>query len=96
MNSLIDALSNPSGEDIEQLTDLLLDVVDSGASVSFDDICERHAVMGNTESTLHRLKALSAATGATNLLTWFNIGNVPHALVQESMQQFAAEVMPHL
>jgi alkanesulfonate monooxygenase SsuD/methylene tetrahydromethanopterin reductase-like flavin-dependent oxidoreductase (luciferase family) len=68
----------------------------SGASVSFDDICERHAVIGNTESTLHRLKALSAATGATNLLTWFNIGNVPHALVQESMRQFAAEVMPYL
>ncbi|HEX6439602.1 MAG TPA: LLM class flavin-dependent oxidoreductase [Candidatus Binatia bacterium] len=68
----------------------------SGASVSFKDICDRHAIVGNSESALHRLKALTAATGATNLLTWFNIGNVPHALVQESMQQFAAEVMPHL
>ena len=42
------------------------------------------------------VKTLSATTGATNLLTWFNIGNVPHVLVRESMQQFAAEVMPHL
>ena len=34
--------------------------------------------------------------GVYHLLTWFNIGNVPHALVQESMRQFAAEVMPYL
>jgi hypothetical protein len=68
----------------------------SGAAVSFDDICARHAVIADSESALQRLKALSADTGATNLLTWFNIGSVPHALVQESMQQFAAEVMPHL
>ena len=43
-----------------------------------------------------RLALLTADTGATHLLAWFNIGNVPHQLVQESMQQFAAEVMPHL
>jgi len=68
----------------------------SGASVSFVDICARHAVIADSESALQALKGLTADTGATNLLTWFNIGNVPHALVQESMQQFAAEVMPHL
>ena len=68
----------------------------SGASVSFDDICECHAVIGNSESALQRLKALATDTDATHLLAWFNIGNVPHALVQESMKQFAAEVMPHL
>jgi alkanesulfonate monooxygenase SsuD/methylene tetrahydromethanopterin reductase-like flavin-dependent oxidoreductase (luciferase family) len=68
----------------------------SGASVSFDDICARHAVIADSESALQTLKGLTVDTGATNLLTWFNIGNVPHALVQESMQQFAAEVMPHL
>ncbi len=68
----------------------------SGASVSFDDICARHAVIADSASALQRLKALANDTGATNLLAWFNIGNVPHALVQESMQQFAAEVMPHL
>jgi alkanesulfonate monooxygenase SsuD/methylene tetrahydromethanopterin reductase-like flavin-dependent oxidoreductase (luciferase family) len=68
----------------------------AGASVSFDDICARHAVIGDSESALQALKGLTADTGATHLLAWFNIGNVPHALVQESMQQFAAEVMPHL
>jgi len=68
----------------------------SGASMSFDDICARHAVIADSELTLQKLKALATDTGATNFLAWFNIGNVPHALVQESMQQFAAEVMPHL
>ncbi len=68
----------------------------SGASVSFDEICARHAVIADSELALQRLKALAADTGATHLLAWFNIGDVPHALVQESMQQFAAEVMPHL
>jgi alkanesulfonate monooxygenase SsuD/methylene tetrahydromethanopterin reductase-like flavin-dependent oxidoreductase (luciferase family) len=67
----------------------------SGASVSFDEICARHAVIADSKSALQTLKALTASTGATNLLTWFNIGNVPHALVQEAMQQFAGEVMPH-
>jgi len=32
---MIEALSNPSDADIEQLVDLLMDVVDGGASVSF-------------------------------------------------------------
>lgn len=68
----------------------------SGASASFDDICARHAVIADSASALQRLKALANDTGATNLLAWFNIGNVSHTLVQESMQQFAAEVMPHL
>jgi alkanesulfonate monooxygenase SsuD/methylene tetrahydromethanopterin reductase-like flavin-dependent oxidoreductase (luciferase family) len=68
----------------------------SGASMSFDDICARHAVIADSKSALQTLKALAADTGATHFLAWFNIGNVPHALVQESMQQFAAEVMPHL
>lgn len=68
----------------------------SGASASFDDICARHAVIADSASAVKRLKALANDTGATNLLAWFNIGNVSHTLVQESMQQFAAEVMPHL
>ncbi|HEX7227061.1 MAG TPA: LLM class flavin-dependent oxidoreductase [Candidatus Binatia bacterium] len=68
----------------------------SGASASFNDICARHAVVADSDSALQTIKTLMAGTGATHLLAWFNIGNVPHALVQESMQQFAAEVMPHL
>jgi alkanesulfonate monooxygenase SsuD/methylene tetrahydromethanopterin reductase-like flavin-dependent oxidoreductase (luciferase family) len=68
----------------------------AGAMVAFDTICARHAVIGDSQSAVRALRALTEKTGATHLLTWFNIGSVPHGLVQESMAQFAREVMPHL
>jgi alkanesulfonate monooxygenase SsuD/methylene tetrahydromethanopterin reductase-like flavin-dependent oxidoreductase (luciferase family) len=64
--------------------------------VSFETICERHAVIGDSATAIETLNNLAQKTGATQLLTWFNIGTVPHALVKESMEQFAAEVMPNL
>jgi hypothetical protein len=45
---------------------------------------------------VEKIKDLKEKTGASAILTWFNIGTVPHAAVKESMQQFAAEVMPRL
>ncbi|MPZ75285.1 MAG: LLM class flavin-dependent oxidoreductase [Deltaproteobacteria bacterium] len=68
----------------------------AGASVTFETICARHAVIGDSKSAVRALRALTEKTGATHLLTWFNIGSVPHSLVQDSMQQFAAEVMPQI
>jgi alkanesulfonate monooxygenase SsuD/methylene tetrahydromethanopterin reductase-like flavin-dependent oxidoreductase (luciferase family) len=68
----------------------------AGASVPFETICERHAIIGDSSTALKMLKDLTAQTGANNLLAWFNIGSVPHTLVQQSMQQFATEIMPHL
>jgi alkanesulfonate monooxygenase SsuD/methylene tetrahydromethanopterin reductase-like flavin-dependent oxidoreductase (luciferase family) len=66
----------------------------AGTLVSFDTICSRHAVIGDSSTAVTALQDLSERTGATHFLTWFNIGSVPHSLVKESMQQFAAEVMP--
>lgn len=68
----------------------------AGTLVSFDTICLRHAVIGDSEVAIEALKELAGKTGATHFLTWFNIGSVPHALVKESMEQFAGEVMPKL
>ena len=68
----------------------------AGATVDFATICSRHAVIGNSEVGVQALRDLSQKTGATHFLTWHNIGNVPHALVGESMEQFAREVMPQL
>ena len=68
----------------------------AGTLVTFETICARHAVIGDSEWAVQAIKDLTARTGASHLLTWFNIGNVPHVLVQESIQQFAAEVMPQL
>src|SRR5438445_3571946 len=68
----------------------------AGATVNFETICSKHAVIADSESTLQTLRNLSQTTGATHFLVWFNIGSVPHALVKQSMEQFAAEVMPKL
>jgi alkanesulfonate monooxygenase SsuD/methylene tetrahydromethanopterin reductase-like flavin-dependent oxidoreductase (luciferase family) len=68
----------------------------AGAQVAFETVCEKHAVIGDSGVAVDKIKNLTQQTGATNLLTWFNIGTVPHAAVKESMQQFAAEDMPRL
>jgi alkanesulfonate monooxygenase SsuD/methylene tetrahydromethanopterin reductase-like flavin-dependent oxidoreductase (luciferase family) len=68
----------------------------AGAMVSFDTVCEKHAVIGDSASVIDKINGLKHKTGATHLLAWFNIGTVPHAQVEESMQQFAEEVMPKL
>ena len=68
----------------------------AGTQVDFETICQRHAVIGDSQAAVQALKDLSQKTGATHFLTWHNIGSVPHPLVKESMEQFAAEVMPKL
>jgi alkanesulfonate monooxygenase SsuD/methylene tetrahydromethanopterin reductase-like flavin-dependent oxidoreductase (luciferase family) len=68
----------------------------AGATVGFETICEKHAVIGDSQFAVDKLSELTKRTGATQILTWFNIGTVPHAAVQESMQQFASEVMPKI
>lgn len=68
----------------------------AGAQVAFETVCEKHAVIGDSKLAVEKLKGLAQRTGASHLLTWFNIGTVPHAAVKASMEQFAAEVMPSL
>jgi len=68
----------------------------AGAQVAFETVCEKHAVIGDSILAVEKIKALQENTGATTILTWFNIGTVPHAAVKQSMEQFASEVMPNL
>src|SRR5262245_19020388 len=68
----------------------------AGAIVGFETVCEKHAVIGDSNLATDKIRDLTQRTGATQLLTWFNIGTVPHAAVKESMQQFTDEVMPKL
>ena len=68
----------------------------AGAMAGFDTVCEKHAVIGDAGLAVDKLKDLTQKTGATNLLTWFNIGTVPHAIVKESMERFIKDVMPKL
>ena len=68
----------------------------AGTTVSYETVCERHAVVGDSASAVETLRQLSKKTAAGHMLVWMNIGSMPHALVKESMEQFAAEVMPKL
>jgi alkanesulfonate monooxygenase SsuD/methylene tetrahydromethanopterin reductase-like flavin-dependent oxidoreductase (luciferase family) len=68
----------------------------AGAMVGFETVCEKHAVIGEPLFVIEKIKELAHKTGATQLLTWFNIGTVAHTAVIESMELFAAEVMPKI
>jgi alkanesulfonate monooxygenase SsuD/methylene tetrahydromethanopterin reductase-like flavin-dependent oxidoreductase (luciferase family) len=68
----------------------------AGLPVTYETVSAQHAVVGDSQTAVDSLRNLSQKTGATHFLTWFNIGSVPHAWVKESMEQFAAEVIPQL
>ena len=68
----------------------------AGTQVDFETICQRHAIVGDSETAVRELRELSRKTGATHFLTWHNIGSITNSLVRSSMNQFAAEVMPRL
>ncbi len=68
----------------------------AGRPMNFAAVCAQHAIVGDSQTAIRELEALARNTGATHFLTWFNIGSVPHALVEESIQQFATEVMPKI
>jgi alkanesulfonate monooxygenase SsuD/methylene tetrahydromethanopterin reductase-like flavin-dependent oxidoreductase (luciferase family) len=66
----------------------------AGQTVSFATVCSQHAIVGDPATAAAALKERAHKTGASHFLAWFNIGNVPHGVIMESMQQFASEVMP--
>jgi alkanesulfonate monooxygenase SsuD/methylene tetrahydromethanopterin reductase-like flavin-dependent oxidoreductase (luciferase family) len=65
----------------------------AGLPVTYETVCSQHAVVGDSHHAVTALQDLVKKTGAAHFLVWMNIGSVPHALVVESMRQFAAEVM---
>jgi len=68
----------------------------AGATVSYETVCQRHAVVGDSALAVETLRHLAKKTRAAHMLVWMNIGSMPHELVKESMEQFASEVMPKL
>jgi alkanesulfonate monooxygenase SsuD/methylene tetrahydromethanopterin reductase-like flavin-dependent oxidoreductase (luciferase family) len=65
----------------------------AGLPVTYETVCGQHAVVGDSEHAITALQELARRTDAAHFLVWMNIGSVSHALVAESMRQFAAEVM---
>jgi hypothetical protein len=52
------------------------------------------AVIGRPEECIEKARMLSERFGITYLCFEVNFGALPHARVMESMERFAAEVMP--
>lgn len=52
-------------------------------------------VHGSPSTVVAKMKALQELLDIDTLITEFNIGNMPWEHVQESMELFAADVMPH-
>ncbi|HXF76607.1 MAG TPA: LLM class flavin-dependent oxidoreductase [Methylomirabilota bacterium] len=68
----------------------------AGAQVPFETVCEKHAVVGDANLAVAKIKGLAEKTGASQVLAWFNIGTVSHLAVKDSMERFASEVMAKL
>lgn len=64
--------------------------------LTFERVCEEHAVIGDAASAVAALEDWMRQTGASHLLAWMNIGSVPHRFVVESMERFARDIMPRL
>jgi alkanesulfonate monooxygenase SsuD/methylene tetrahydromethanopterin reductase-like flavin-dependent oxidoreductase (luciferase family) len=64
--------------------------------LTFERVCDEHAVIADSASSVSALRDWMGQTGARHLLAWMNIGSVPHRYVIESMERFARDVMPGL
>jgi alkanesulfonate monooxygenase SsuD/methylene tetrahydromethanopterin reductase-like flavin-dependent oxidoreductase (luciferase family) len=63
--------------------------------IAYDELCAGRALISDPATAVADLRALIAATGASRILCWMNMGSIPHPLVLESMELFAREVAPH-
>jgi alkanesulfonate monooxygenase SsuD/methylene tetrahydromethanopterin reductase-like flavin-dependent oxidoreductase (luciferase family) len=65
--------------------------------ISYDDVLAEHAIYGTPEAVADRLLALRGELGFSTLSAWMNAGGqIPHALVLNSMRLFADQVIPRL
>lgn len=62
--------------------------------ISYARVCEEFAAIGTPNKVAERIAELADATGAGHVLTWMNIGSIPHAHIKDSMLRFAEEALP--
>jgi len=68
----------------------------SWEGITYEQICNEHAVLADADTAVAELRGLAEETGATHILCWMNIGSLSQELVLDSMERFARGVMPHL
>jgi hypothetical protein len=67
------------------------------ANLPFDKFCRDQGVFGDTAEVIDRLQAARDDFGLSQIICWFDQGNMlPRAEVERTMRQFAERVMPKL
>ncbi len=64
------------------------------ASISFEEILENHAIVGDPDYVIDQLKWIQENTGLGHFMGWTRIGGLEHELVCKSLKLFAQHVMP--
>ncbi|HEY7061627.1 MAG TPA: LLM class flavin-dependent oxidoreductase [Chloroflexota bacterium] len=64
--------------------------------MTFERLCTESGILADPATTVDALRHLIAATGATQVLCWTNMGSIPHERVMASLELFAREVAPHV
>ena len=67
------------------------------ANLPFEKFCRDQGVFGDTAEVVDRLQAARDDFGLSQIICWFDQGNMlPRAEVERTMRRFAEQVMPKL
>ena len=59
-----------------------------------EDLSDKSILLGSPQKIIDTLKRVEA-TGISEVILYFNVGNKPHDLVTEQMHRFMEEIAPH-
>jgi len=72
------------------------EVLERVRRMTYEQVCENMAVFDTPDGCVQRLQQFAQEFAMGRVICWFNPGGmVPHAQVMQSMELFAAKVMPH-
>ena len=75
----------------------IINNVETLANLPFDRFCRDQAMFGDAAELVDRLQAAREEFGLSQIIAWFDQGNVlPRAEVERAMRRFAEEIMPRL
>jgi len=67
------------------------------ANLPYEKFCREQGVFGDAAEVIDRLQAARDDFGLSQIICWFDQGNVlPRAEVERTMRRFAEQVMPKL
>ncbi len=93
LQSIFSALPDSYAEHLPRLKT----INDNVANLPYEKFCRDQGVFGEATEVVDRLQAAREAFGLSQIICWFDQGNMlPRAEVERTMRRFAAEVMPKL